>query len=145
MADLYEKSGGELLGLSRERFAAILEEIGAKYLPAGTAERDAASLYASLRVEELALARACAAGHERAWEIFLLRYREKLYDIAGYIAKEASAARELADSLDSLGTQAALKENEGQPSPGRHVQRVTPACLLQQPPRVRQPPLPLIR
>jgi RNA polymerase sigma-70 factor (ECF subfamily) len=52
-----------------------------------------------LRVEELALARACAAGHERAWEVFLTRYREKLYDIAGYITKESSAARELADSI----------------------------------------------
>ena len=106
MADLYEKSRGEPLGLSREQFAAILKEIGAKYLPAGAAEREAASLYASLRVEELALARACAAGGERAWEIFLLRYREKLYDIAGYIAKEESAARELADSLyaDLYGT-----------------------------------------
>jgi len=106
MADLYEKSRGEPLGLSREQFAAILKEIGAKYLPAGAAEREAASLYASLRVEELALARACSAGHERAWETFMLRYREKLYDIAGYIAKEESAARELADSLyaDLYGT-----------------------------------------
>ncbi len=56
-------------------------------------------LYASLRVEDLALARACAAGNERAWERFLIRYREKLYDIAGYITKESSSARELADSL----------------------------------------------
>ena len=106
MADLYEKSRGEPLGVSREQFAAILKEIGAKYLPAGAAEREAASLYASLRVEELVLARACSAGHERAWEIFLLRYREKLYDIAGYIAKEESAARALADSLyaDLYGT-----------------------------------------
>jgi DNA-directed RNA polymerase specialized sigma24 family protein len=57
-------------------------------------------------VEELALARACADGQERAWEIFMARYREKLYDIAGYIAKESSAARELADSLyaDLYGT-----------------------------------------
>jgi RNA polymerase sigma-70 factor (ECF subfamily) len=63
-------------------------------------------LFASLRVEELALARACAAGHERAWEVFMLRYREKLYDIAGYIAKESSAARDLADSTygDLYGT-----------------------------------------
>jgi RNA polymerase sigma-70 factor (ECF subfamily) len=106
MADLYEKSKGEALGLSRERFASILQEIGAKYLPAGAAGQEAAELYASLRVEELALARACAAGQERAWEIFLLRYREKLYDIAGYVAKEDSAARELADSLygDLYGT-----------------------------------------
>jgi RNA polymerase sigma-70 factor, ECF subfamily len=106
MADLYDKSGGKPLGLSRERFAAILKEIAAKYLPAGAAEREVAELYASLRVEELALARACAVGHEHAWEIFMLRYREKLYDIAGYITKEDSTARELADSLyaDLYGT-----------------------------------------
>ena len=59
-----------------------------------------------MRVEELALARACAAGQERAWEVFMARYREKLYDIAAYIARESSAARELADSLyaDLYGT-----------------------------------------
>ncbi len=68
--------------------------------------QEIAELYASLRVEELALARACAAGQERAWEVFMTRYREKLYDIAAYIAKESSAARELADSLyaDLYGT-----------------------------------------
>ncbi len=57
-------------------------------------------------IEELALARACAAGQERAWEVFMTRYRERLYDIAAYISKESSAARELADSLyaDLFGT-----------------------------------------
>ena len=80
--------------------------MAAKYLPADASARQTAELYASLRVEELALARACAAGQERAWEIFMARYREKLYDIAAYIAKESSAARELADSLyaDLYGT-----------------------------------------
>jgi RNA polymerase sigma-70 factor (ECF subfamily) len=101
---LYEKSGNS--GLSREQFAAVLTEVAAKYLPADATPRDAADLFGSLRVEELALARACADGQERAWEIFMARYREKLYDIAGYIAKESSAARELADSLyaDLYGT-----------------------------------------
>jgi RNA polymerase sigma-70 factor (ECF subfamily) len=101
---LYQKSGN--FGLSREQFGAILNEIAAKYLPPGASPRETAELYASLRVEELALARACAAGQERAWEIFMSRYREKLYDIAAYIAKESSAARELADSLygDLYGT-----------------------------------------
>ncbi len=104
ITELYEKSGNS--GLSREQFAAVLNEIAAKYLPADASARQTADLYASLRVEELALARACAAGQERAWEVFMARYREKLYDIAGYIAKESSAARELADSLyaDLYGT-----------------------------------------
>ncbi len=101
---LYEKSGN--FGHSREQFAAILSQIATKYLPPGASPQETAELYASLRVEELALARACAAGQERAWEIFMSRYREKLYDIAAYIAKESSAARELADSLygDLYGT-----------------------------------------
>src|ERR1700685_1702422 len=99
ITELYEKSGGEEFGLTRAQFDGILGEIARKYLPADAAHHDLRELYASLRTEELALARACAAGHEHAWEIFLTRYREKLYDIAGYITKESSTARELADSI----------------------------------------------
>src|SRR6266550_4535643 len=104
--DLYSKSKGEQLGLTKEQFAVILKNISEKYLPAAASQQDISDLYFSLRVEELALARACAAGSERAWEIFMLRYREKLYDFGSYIAKESSAARELADSLyaDLYGT-----------------------------------------
>jgi RNA polymerase sigma-70 factor, ECF subfamily len=96
---LYEKSKGIEFGLTLPQFASVLREISIKYLPANAAQGDVRELYAGLRVEELALARACAAGQERAWEIFLTRYREKLYDVAGYITKESSAARELADSI----------------------------------------------
>jgi RNA polymerase sigma-70 factor, ECF subfamily len=104
--DLYSKSKGEQVGLTKEQFAVILRNISEKYLPAAATQQEVSELYFSLRVEELALARACAAGSERAWEIFMLRYREKLYDIGSYIAKENSAARELADSLyaDLYGT-----------------------------------------
>jgi RNA polymerase sigma-70 factor (ECF subfamily) len=99
MAELYEKSRGEEFGLSRQDFDRILDGIAAKYLPTSATQSDVRELYGSLRVEELALARACAAGRERAWEVFLARYREKLYDVAGYITKESSSARELADSI----------------------------------------------
>jgi RNA polymerase sigma-70 factor (ECF subfamily) len=104
--DLYSKSKGEQVGLTKDQFVVILKNISQKYLPATATQQDISDLYFSLRVEELALARACAAGSERAWEIFMLRYREKLYDIGSYIAKENSAARELADSLyaDLYGT-----------------------------------------
>jgi RNA polymerase sigma-70 factor (ECF subfamily) len=47
----------------------------------------------------LVLARACAAGDNRAGEVFLNRYRATLYESAYKIAKEESAARSLADSL----------------------------------------------
>jgi RNA polymerase sigma-70 factor (ECF subfamily) len=99
MAELFVKSGGAELGMSSEQFAAILEEVRAKYLPPDARPAVVEEFYASLRIEDLALARACAAGSERAWERFLSRYREKLYDIAGYITRETSSARELADSL----------------------------------------------
>jgi len=99
MAELYQKSGGEAFGFSREQFAAALKEVAAKYLPEGSGTRERDQLYRSLRVEELALARACAAGNEMAWQAFLLRYRARLYEIAGGIAREDSAARDLADSI----------------------------------------------
>jgi RNA polymerase sigma-70 factor (ECF subfamily) len=99
VSELFQKSRSEQFGLTREQFAGVLQEIARKYLPADAVRIEVRELYESLRVEELALARACAAGHERAWEVFLTRYREKLYDIAGYITKESSAAHELADSI----------------------------------------------
>src|ERR1700734_1799645 len=99
IGELHAKSGGEQLGITREGFAAILCDVAAKYLPETGSESEARVFLQSLRVEELALARACAAGDNSAWEIFLTRYREKLYQAALRIAREDSAARELADSL----------------------------------------------
>src|ERR1051325_887942 len=105
-ASLYERSGSARLGLSKERFCAILEEITAKYLTEGASTHDRQELYSALKAEDLALAQPCAEASERAWEVFMIRFREKLYDIAGYIAKESTAAKELADSLyaDLYGT-----------------------------------------
>ena len=98
-AALHAKSGGERFGLTCESFAAILCSVAAKYLPLEATESEARIFLSTLRVEELALARACAAGHNSAWQTFLIRYREKLYHYALRIAREDSAARELADSL----------------------------------------------
>jgi RNA polymerase sigma-70 factor, ECF subfamily len=98
-ADLYRKAGAERFGLTQQEFSQILEEVRTKYLPADAGEPDALDLYRSLRLEELALARACAAGNDAAWDVFLVRYREKLYDAARSIAPSESTARELADSL----------------------------------------------
>lgn len=93
VAELYQRSHAAEIGLPEQEFARILEEIAAKYLPAGTGEGDVLEFCRGLRLEELALARACAAGHERAWEVFLTRYREKLYDAARSITREDSSAR----------------------------------------------------
>ncbi len=58
-----------------------------------------ADFCAGLRLEELALARACAAGNERAWQDFITRYRQKLHGMALHITRDAAHAAELADSL----------------------------------------------
>jgi RNA polymerase sigma-70 factor (ECF subfamily) len=106
LADLHAKGGCEKIGLSRESFAAILCDIGSKHATSATSEPEIRTFLLSLRVDELALARACAAGNNSAWEMFLTRYREKLYLSALRIAREDSAARELADTLyaDLYGT-----------------------------------------
>jgi len=99
IAELYGKSGAENFDLSHEQFAAILITIGKKQFPSGAADKEMKSFLSGLRIEDLALARACAVGSERAWENFLTRFRAKLYETANYIVRESSAARELADSL----------------------------------------------
>lgn len=105
LEDLHAKAGCKEIGLSHESFAVILAEVGAKHA-AGLAQTEVRTFFLTLRVDELALARACAAGHEMAWELFLTRYREKLYLSALRIVREDSAAHDLADTLyaDLYGT-----------------------------------------
>ncbi len=79
-----------------------------RYAP-DASERELAAFCRGLRLEDLALARACAHGNEAAWEHFLNRYRAKLYEAAFTIARDESVGRELADSLytDLFGTRVA--------------------------------------
>jgi len=107
---LYQKSGGERYGLTLQAFGVVLEQVAIKYVPQAT-QQQKLEFWRDLKLEELALARACAAGHDAAWQAFLTRFREKLYDIARGITKEDSSARDLADSLyaDLYGT----SEKEG--------------------------------
>src|SRR5262247_4009959 len=52
----------------------------------------------SLHLKDLALACACAAGHDAAWEQFILTERPTLYRSADAL-DSSGGARELADSL----------------------------------------------
>jgi RNA polymerase sigma-70 factor, ECF subfamily len=108
-AQLHREAGAEKFGLTPQAFADVLQEVAAKYLPANASPSDVSDFLTHLRVEELALARACALGNETAWEIFLTRYREKLYNAAHSIVQGDANSRELADSLyaDLYGTRAA--------------------------------------
>lgn len=98
LRELFDQSGGARFGFTLSSFEALLEQIAGKYVPDGDAQRKF-RLWRELKLEELALARGCAAGHETAWEEFLVRFREKLYDIARGITKDDASARELADSI----------------------------------------------
>ena len=94
----YEESAARQFGISAADLAEILAEVVGQWRNAAS-EIAVRNFLATLHLEELTLARACAAGDNRAWEVFLNRYRGTLYESAYKIAKEESAARALADSL----------------------------------------------
>lgn len=103
--DLFDKSGAHKFGLEYDEFEAILHQVSCKYVPTAT-DQQKVRFWRELKLEELVLSRGCANGQEYAWEVFLTRYREKLYDIARGVTKEDASARELADSIygDLYGT-----------------------------------------
>lgn len=99
VAELWTRSGAKKYAISLETWTEILQKVAGKYLPAGSSPESEVALYQSLRLEELALARACAAGSDDAWAEFLTRYRAKLYEVAYGIARNEATGRELADSV----------------------------------------------
>ncbi|MGE0405367.1 MAG: RNA polymerase sigma factor [Candidatus Korobacteraceae bacterium] len=107
VSELYARSRAAEFGIPGDDFSRILDDVLNKNLAAGDdGESAVRQLLGTLRLEELALAQGCAIGHEKAWEIFLTRYRETLYDMAHSIAKDDSIARDLADNIfaDLYGT-----------------------------------------
>jgi RNA polymerase sigma-70 factor (ECF subfamily) len=91
----FEESGGELFGVDVAGLATMLADV---FTQRG-AESESEAALESLRLEELVLARACVAGNERAWEVFLTRYRGAMYEAAYKIAHDEATGRALADSL----------------------------------------------
>src|SRR5512133_2661796 len=82
LLDLYQKSRAAKFGMSQPDFCSVLVAVAEKYLPLDASQENLREFYASLRVEELALARCCAHGNENAWNEFFTRYRERLHDAA---------------------------------------------------------------
>ena len=80
---------------SPERFRRSVTKAFAGRTPSA---RDVERYIESLRHADLALACACAAGHEAAWDHFVLEYRPVLYRAADAL-DPSGGARELADSL----------------------------------------------
>jgi RNA polymerase sigma-70 factor (ECF subfamily) len=97
-SELHAKCAAGQFDLSCDDLARILDEIARKF-SASSEPVQLREFCISLKIEELVLARACAAGNEHAWVVFMSRYRERLYEIGLHIAREDSAARDLSDSI----------------------------------------------
>ncbi len=108
ISELYDRSGSSAYSLSLQEFTAIIAEVVQAQVPTEAPYSAVRDFMQNLRVEDLVLARACAAGSDKAWEVFLIRYREGLYAAALSITHEDRVAHDLADSLyaDLFGTEA---------------------------------------
>jgi RNA polymerase sigma-70 factor (ECF subfamily) len=92
-ARLHRQSGADTWSVPLEQFTEALQ---------ASADRgcagDLASYLDGLHLKDLALACACVAGEERAWEHFIREYRPALYRAADAL-DPGGGARELADAL----------------------------------------------
>jgi len=111
-ARLYRRAGAERWGVAPDVFADALATSASRvFADRDPTSRELAGLLESLDLEDLALAVACAAGHDAAWEHFVREYRSVLHRSADAIDR-SGGARELADSLyaDLYG----LSERDGE-------------------------------
>lgn len=100
---LYEQSQAGRWGLSRDRFAVVLERSARKLLAAGAVTAQKLEEYlAALHLEDLALACACAEGCEAAWEHFFSGYRPYLRAAAAAILRCNAGSPEACELADSL-------------------------------------------
>jgi len=100
---LHEEARAVRWGLAVEVFSNGLERAVRKRMnPSGLTIGQREEFLSTLHLEDLALAQACAAGLETAWEFFVQTYRPYLRSAAAAILRASAAsaeARELADSL----------------------------------------------
>jgi RNA polymerase sigma-70 factor (ECF subfamily) len=112
VARAYQRSGADTWTLSKDAFAGAIERsVRHAFSGHAPASSEVGRYLDSLHLEDLALAVACAAGIESAWEHFVREHRPVLYRAASAIDR-AGGGRELADSLyaDLFG----LRERDGE-------------------------------
>jgi RNA polymerase sigma factor (sigma-70 family) len=96
---LYRQVKDERWRAPKARFAQALESsVERAFAGRGRNAREVERYLASLHLEDLALACACAAGDDNAWEHFVLDQRPLLYRAADAL-DPSGGARDLADSL----------------------------------------------
>ena len=99
IAALHRDANADRWGVSPDVFAQALERSSAKAFAGRTpSASDLDRYYRSLHLADLALACACAHGHDAAWDHFVTAHRPALYRAADAIDR-TGAAREMADSL----------------------------------------------
>jgi RNA polymerase sigma-70 factor (ECF subfamily) len=111
-ARVYDRARAARWALSPDTFAETLDRSARHAFAGATPAPSAVERYVeSLHLEDLALATACAAGIDAAWEHFIQEHRPALYRAAAAIDR-AGGGRELADSLyaDLFG----LRERDGE-------------------------------
>ncbi len=102
---LYAQSQAARWGLSLEEFSLSLERSASKsFATEETARQKLEDYLAALHLEDLALAAACAAGCESAWEHFFATYRPYLRAAAAAILRCSAASAEACELGDSLFT-----------------------------------------
>lgn len=98
-ARLYEQAHAGRWSLPQPSFAAALERSATRAFPTGAPDESRLDRYcAGLHLDDLALACACAVGHEGAWDHFVREFRPVLYRAADALVP-GGGARELADSI----------------------------------------------
>jgi RNA polymerase sigma-70 factor (ECF subfamily) len=111
VARLHARADANRWDVSVSRFAAVLTASRDHGLDGDAPASDVERYLTSLHLEDLALACACADGHETAWEHFIRVHRPVLYRAADALSP-GGGTREIADALygDLFGT----KEKDGQ-------------------------------
>jgi RNA polymerase sigma-70 factor, ECF subfamily len=104
LAELSRESNAASWGLAQGECEQILLEIGsASNFGLAASEvaipRHQAAFFRAVCLPDLVLARACAQGHERAWEHFVAIYRQPLIRAAIAITGNETLGRDLAEQL----------------------------------------------
>jgi RNA polymerase sigma-70 factor len=108
---LHQQSSAARWPLSLDAFhAALSASVGHAFSGRTPTSSEIDRYVSSLHIDDLALACACAAGQESAWDHFVREYRPALYRAADAI-DPTGGAREIADAL--YGDLFGLQEREG--------------------------------
>jgi RNA polymerase sigma-70 factor (ECF subfamily) len=104
LEELWLASEAATCGLTKSEFSDVLAIVGARHQYNQPPEThpilaQQTAFYRTLRLPELALAQACALGHESAWQRFFNIYRAPLTEAAIAITGSATLGHDLADSL----------------------------------------------